>query len=116
MYHSPYQKSHKKPHTLEERFQSLLQKIPRLSGINFTREVWLIILFFLLFGVIIIRLFYLQIIQHQAYDAKLNSQHTRSTSVKANRGNIYALDKSGQPVKLTENMTLYDIALDPTLI
>jgi cell division protein FtsI/penicillin-binding protein 2 len=64
----------------------------------------------------VIKLFYLQIIQHQVYDGKLNIQHTRSTSVKANRGDIYALDKSGQPVKLTENMTLYDVALDPTLI
>ena len=29
------------------------------------------------------------------------------------RWDIYALDKTGQPVKLTENINLYDIALDP---
>jgi cell division protein FtsI/penicillin-binding protein 2 len=74
------------------------------------------LLFFFLFAVIVIRLFYLQVIQYPNYDAKLNAQHTRSTSVKANRGDIYARDKSGQPVKLTENLSLYDVALDPTLV
>jgi cell division protein FtsI/penicillin-binding protein 2 len=76
----------------------------------------LIVLFFLMFSIIIIKLFYLQVIQYPTYDTKLNVQHTRSTSVKANRGDIYARDKSGQPVKLTENLSLYDVALDPTLI
>ena len=112
----PYRKTHKKSHTLEERFQYLLQQIPGLDKVVFTKEVRLMILFFLLFGIIVVRLFYLQVLQHQVYETKLNIQHTRSTSVKANRGDIYALDKSGQPVKLTENLTLYDVALDPTLI
>ena len=118
MYHSPYtpRTSHKKARSLEEYFLQFVQKIPWVNTITFTREVWLIILFFFLFAIIVVRLFYLQIIQHQVYDGKLNVQHTRSTSVKADRGDIYAMDKSGQPVKLTENITLYDVALDPTLI
>ena len=40
-------------------------------------------------------------------------QSTSLASVNADRWDIYALDKSGQPVKLTENINLYDIALDP---
>ncbi|MDR3168914.1 MAG: hypothetical protein LBU27_04060 [Candidatus Peribacteria bacterium] len=111
-----YQKTYKKQHSRTERTQKLLQQIPFLREITFTKEVQLMTLFFLLFAIIVVRLFYIQVIQHKTYDTKLNAQHTRSTSVKANRGDIYAVDKSGQPVKLTENISLYDVALDPTLV
>jgi cell division protein FtsI/penicillin-binding protein 2 len=94
MHTSSYQKSHKKSHTFLEQLEKFIQKIPFLRDIVWTREMKLVALFFLFFAVIVIRLFYLQIIQHPAYDAKLNTQHTRSTSVKANRGDIYARDKS----------------------
>ncbi len=40
-------------------------------------------------------------------------QSTSLASITAQRWDIYALDKTGQPVKLTENINLYDIALDP---
>ena len=40
-------------------------------------------------------------------------QSTSLASIKAERWDIYALDKSGQPVKLTENINLYDVAIDP---
>ena len=63
--------------------------------------------------IIIIRLFYLQIIQHSNYNTELIKQSTSLASIKAERWDIYALDKSGQPVKLTENINLYDIAIDP---
>ena len=70
-------------------------------------------LFWALFFVIIIRLLYLQIIQHDNYNAELIKQSTSLASIKADRWDIYALDKTGQPVKLTENINLYDVALDP---
>ena len=66
-----------------------------------------------MFIVIIIRLFYLQIIQHNNYNAELIKQSTSLASIKADRWDIYALDKTGQPIKLTENINLYDIAIDP---
>ena len=66
-----------------------------------------------MFLVIIIRLFYLQIIQHDNYNTELIKQSTSLASIKAERWDIYALDKTGQPVKLTENINLYDIAIDP---
>ena len=40
-------------------------------------------------------------------------QSTSLASITAERWDIYALDKTGQPVKLTENINLYDVALDP---
>jgi len=111
-----YQKSHKKQHTFQETLERYFQKIPFVGNIRFTREVQLMTFFFLLFAILVIRLFYLQVIQHSFYDTTLSVQHTRSTSVKANRGDIYAVDKTGQPVKLTENLSLYDVALDPKLV
>ena len=70
-------------------------------------------LFWLMFLVIVIRLFYLQIIQHDNYNTELIKQSTSLASIKAERWDIYALDKTWQPVKLTENINLYDIAIDP---
>ena len=70
-------------------------------------------LFWTMFFIIIIRLFYIQIIQHDSYNTELIKQSTSLASIKAERWDIYALDKTGQPVKLTENINLYDIALDP---
>ena len=66
-----------------------------------------------MFLVLIIRLFYLQIFQHEKYNTELIKQSTSLASIKAERWDIYALDKTWQPVKLTENINLYDIALDP---
>lgn len=66
-----------------------------------------------MFLVIVVRLFYLQIIQHENYNTELIKQSTSLASIKAERWDIYALDKTGQPVKLTENINLYDVALDP---
>ena len=70
-------------------------------------------LFWVMFFVIIIRLFYIQIIQHNNYNTELIKQSTSLASIKAERWDIYALDKTWQPVKLTENINLYDIAIDP---
>ena len=70
-------------------------------------------LFWAMFLIILVRLFYLQIIQHNSYNTELIKQSTSLASIKAERWDIYALDKTGQPVKLTENINLYDIAIDP---
>ena len=66
-----------------------------------------------MFLIIIIRLFYLQIIQHNNYNNELMKQSTSLASINADRWDIYALDKTWQPIKLTENINLYDVALDP---
>ena len=66
-----------------------------------------------MFLIIIVRLFYLQIIQHNNYNNELLKQSTSLASITAERWDIFALDKTWQPVKLTENINLYDVALDP---
>ena len=73
----------------------------------------LLSLFWAMFIVIVFRLFYLQVFQHDKYNTELIKQSTSLASIKADRWDIYALDKTGQPVKLTENINLYDVAIDP---
>ncbi|MCF7834635.1 penicillin-binding protein 2 [Candidatus Gracilibacteria bacterium] len=62
------------------------------------------------------RLFILQVVNHSYYDDVLNKQHISKSLLAADRGNIYAYDKSNSPVKLTENITLYNIFVDPKFI
>lgn len=52
-------------------------------------------------------------IKHDDYDAQLSRLHYRESLLDPERWDIYALDKGGHPVKLTENLILYDLALDP---
>ena len=111
-YHS-FQKSFKKKRNAGERILFYFHKVPFIWNLNFSKEMQLASLFWALFFVIIIRLLYLQIIQHDNYNAELIKQSTSLASIKADRWDIYALDKTGQPVKLTENINLYDVALDP---
>jgi cell division protein FtsI/penicillin-binding protein 2 len=111
--YSNFQKSFKKERTFWERVSFYTQKIPFVWNLKFSKEIQLISLFWAMFLVLIIRLFYLQIFQHDKYNTELIKQSTSLASIKAERWDIYALDKTWQPVKLTENINLYDIALDP---
>ena len=108
-----FKKSFKKERNVQEKISYYFHKIPFIWNLNFTKEIQLISLFWAMFIIIIIRLFYLQIIQHDNYNAELIKQSTSLASIHAERWDIYALDKTWQPVKLTENINLYDIALDP---
>ncbi len=62
------------------------------------------------------RLFYLQIIEHNYYDNLLNQQHVSETSLKAKRGNIFADDKAEKHIQLTDNISMYNIFVDPKFI
>ena len=114
MYNYNYlQKSFKKRRNIWEQILYYFKKIPFIGNINFSKELQLISLFWIMFLIIIIRLFYLQVIKHDSYNTELMKQSTSLASINAERWDIYALDKTWQPVKLTENINLYDIALDP---
>ena len=76
------------------------------------KELQLIAFFCFLFVIILVRLVQLQIFDHQMYDQQLSQQHYKEALLDPERWNIYALDKGGHPVKLTENITLYDLAVD----
>ena len=108
-----FKKPFQKKRNIREKISIYFHKIPFLWNLKFSKELQLASVFWTMFIVIFIRLFYLQVIQHDKYNTELIKQSTSLASIKAERWDIYALDKSGQPVKLTENINLYDVALDP---
>ena len=65
--------------------------------------------------VFVIRLFYLQVIQHNHYVALAQVEQVKKERLPATRGEIYAL--SGEsPVKLVLNETVYTVFVDPAII
>jgi len=63
-------------------------------------------------GVFIVRLFYLQIIQHGYYVGLADKEQVKRLTIPSKRGLIYALD--GQtPVPLVMNQTVYTVFADP---
>lgn len=113
MYEQQFQKKFKKKRTTKEYFFYYFNKIPYIWSLNLSKENQLIIIFLIMFFILFIRLFYIQIIKHQSYNKELLAQSTSLASVNAERWDIYATDKTWQPIKLTENINLYDIAVDP---
>ena len=43
-------------------------------------------------------------VKHDEYERQLSKLHYRESLLDPERGNIFALDKGGHPVKLTENL------------
>lgn len=70
----------------------------------------------ILFGIMaifLIRLFYLQIIQHGYYVNIAGQEQVRRLAIPARRGLIYALDGQNAPVPLVMNQTVYTVFADP---
>lgn len=71
-------------------------------------------LVFLLLAIIMLRLFFIQIIEHGAWVAKADKAHTLLETITAKRGEIYMMDH-GQPVSVVLNQTTYQIVIDPSV-
>ena len=91
----------------------MIKDIPFVNSIINSKELTLIVFFLFLFFILTAKLFWLQIVKHDEYDLQLSKLHYKESSLAPERWNIYALDKWGHEVQLTENITLYDLALDP---
>lgn len=77
-------------------------------------RIWYALLL-VVFGVFAIRLFYLQIIKHDTYTKKAQSDQIREYEVDADRGTIYAM--SGEnTVPLVVNQKLYTVYADPATV
>jgi len=70
---------------------------------------------FLLFGIVILRLFYLQIIRHDYYQKQALSDQQKQYTIAADRGTIEAHQGSGL-IPLVLNEKLYTLYADPTLV
>lgn len=66
-------------------------------------------------AIFIVRLFYLQVIQHSYYVTLANSEQLKQLVIPAKRGEIYALDGE-TPVKLVMNQTVYTVFADPKMV
>lgn len=66
-------------------------------------------------AVFVIRLFYLQIIQHAHYTEAANREQLKRLTIPAKRGVIYALDGK-TPVPLVMNQTVYTVFADPAVV
>lgn len=66
------------------------------------------------FAIIAVRLFFIQIVEHDAWVAKANEQHTLLETIVAERGEIYMMD-GDEPVVVVLNQTVYSIIIDPSI-
>lgn len=66
------------------------------------------------FAIITVRLFFIQIIEHNSWVAKADEQHTLLETITAKRGKIYMMDK-GEPAPVALNQTTYQIVIDPAV-
>lgn len=65
-------------------------------------------------AIITVRLFFIQIIEHDSWVAKANEQHTLLETIVAKRGEIYMMD-GDEPVAVAMNQTTYQIIIDPAV-
>lgn len=66
------------------------------------------------FLIIAVRLFFIQIIEHDSWVAKANEQHTMLETITAKRGEIYMMD-GAEPVAVVLNQSVYQIIIDPAV-
>lgn len=66
-------------------------------------------------AVFVVRLFYLQIVQHDYYVTQANQEQLKQLVIPAKRGEIYAMD-DGNPVKIVLNQTVYTVFADPKVV
>lgn len=65
-------------------------------------------------GIITVRLFQIQIIEHDKWVAKANDQHTLLETITAERGEIYMMD-GNEPTVVVMNQTAYSVIIDPAV-
>lgn len=81
-----------------------------------TREAQLLRILSFLFCVLVVRLFYLQVIQAKSYSDAITAQHFNAIDIKAKRGNIYVNDVGNKSIALTQNVEVYNLFVDPKFI
>lgn len=100
----------------DQKLEHWLQTRTFLKNVKVTKDFYLLSFFGFLFFLLILRLFSLQIIQHSHYDTLLNQQQVSETSLTAERGNIFAYDKAEKEIQLTDNISMYNIFVDPKFV
>ena len=68
----------------------------------------------LVMAVIVTRLFFIQIVEHDEWLAKAAAQQTLQSTIVAKRGEIYMMD-GDEPAPVVMNATVYTVIVDPML-
>lgn len=68
-----------------------------------------------LMAVFVLRLFYLQVIEHDKYVALAKQEQEKRLVIPAQRGEIFLMD-DGKPVKVVMNQTVYTLFVDPSIM
>ncbi len=101
---------------IHSKIRKYIREHPELKKFIQKREFGLVIFFGFLFFVLIARLLYLQVFNKSYYESILFNQHIQKMKLKAKRGNIYVTDRANQKIKLTENIDLYNVFVDPEFV
>jgi cell division protein FtsI/penicillin-binding protein 2 len=80
-----------------------------------SRPQLLAALILIIMAVFVVRLFYLQVIQHDYYVSQANKEQLKQLIIPSKRGEIYAMD-AGRPVPLVLNETVYTVFADPKVV
>ena len=80
-----------------------------------SRARTLSVLLFLVIGVVIVRLFQIQILDHDMYVERANEEHIKRLVIPAKRGRIYVMDRD-RPTQLVMNETVYTLFADPMIV
>jgi cell division protein FtsI/penicillin-binding protein 2 len=98
-------------------YKDFKRDYPQLYRFTQTKEWFIVLIFWFLFFLLLIKIFSLQILSWNTYDTILQQTHTLFWKLEATRWNIYVHDASQQqPIKLTENVTLYNVFVDPAFV
>lgn len=97
------------PRNNQQNHQAVTTDANPQSRIKILRIVVLIAL-----SIILVRLFFIQIIEHGSWVEAANKQHTILETITAKRGEIYMMDK-GEPMPVVLNQTTYQVVIDPTV-
>lgn len=73
-------------------------------------------LMFVIGAVFVVRLFYVQVIKHDYYEAEALKEHTAKFAIPASRGEIYAKDGEGKIAPLVLNEPSYTVYADPRYV
>ena len=80
-----------------------------------SRSITIAWAFIIVFSLIIIRLFYLQVIEHNHYSELANKEQVKSLKIPAKRGRVYAMNRN-EPVPFVMNQQVYNLFVDPTVV
>ena len=98
-------------------YKDFKRDYPQFYRFTQTKEWPIVLIFLFLLSLLLARIVSLQLINSNTYDSLLQQTHTLFWKLEATRGNIYVNDASQQqPIKLTENVTLYNIFVDPAFV